>query len=509
MEHNKLFDLLDTLFPSIITYDESWGYLNIKGNYGENVLNGLIATSDFLDNIGVSIKIDNDIVTIEDIQLYIENRTQFERWEVNVNKLISNEEPVNYFYKTDKLNHWFSGLSPFSPQNPFHRYSKWKIIVGDLDEPIQGKCFLIVPISEIQQDTFWEKDTIPDKNLVNINVRFIISDDILISPANFIYKTISTSIIVAQLRRLAVISLAASIVSEFISIDKVSIDGAKKMYLKLWDQTDDFSEVLYGNLMSLVEWCYEEKTSTRLKLFYDRITLEIDETKSYITGLNSHLTPSLQQSKQRYNFLILERKDKYISELKDLLKDIRNQSDLYSQKIRNLLNNLLRDVLAALVLVGFTLFTKLSDNIQLDKAALIDYVFYALSIYYVVSIVLQTVIDVADIEISKREMLYWKTTANELLPANEVETRINESLKGRRISLRIGYPIIAIFYIFIAVICAKFPAYFHKATINKVATTENSSAVNQDTLPNSKNKKLDDKIPQHTIKTDSGSSRGK
>ena len=104
-----------------------------------------------------------------------------------------------------------------------------------------------------------------------------------------------------------------------------------------------------------------------------RLTLEIDESKSLIHELNLHLEKAFEEAIQRYNFAILERREKYISELKELLKDIKNQSDLYSQKIRNLLNNLLRDILAAILLIGFTIFTKFSDNLILDKVSLLNY----------------------------------------------------------------------------------------------------------------------------------------
>lgn len=508
MNYDTLFKVFDLLFPSHTRYDESWGYLNMKGNYADGVLENLIKMNTCLNNIGIKIKVDNESVSIDEIQVYIDNNTSFDTWELNLNKNFSEQLSINYFYKTDKLYSWLELLSAFDNQNPFNRYSNFRIIVGDLDTDIQGVTFLIQRVSNIVKDNFLENSTLPDKNSINSNVRIICNDDLLINPINFVYKTASNSNIVAQIRRLAIISLAASIVSEFISGDKISLDGIRKIYIKLWDSTDDFSEETYLDLIIAVTWIYQEKTSTRARLLFDRITLEIDETKSYIDGLNNHLKASLQQAQQRYNFLILERKDKYISELKDLLKDIRSQSDLYSQKIRNLLNNLLRDILAAILLVGFTLFTKLSDNLQLDKADLIKYVFYTLAIYYITSIFLQCIVDIADIEVSKKEMLYWKTTANELLPSGEVETRIEESLKGRRKSLRIIYPIIAIFYFVIAMLCYYFPNYFHKATANKIPTL-NIQVNNQNSLPNSKYSKTNDTIPKCKVKTDSSSSRRK
>lgn len=507
MNYGKLFEVFDLLFPSVTRYDESWGFLTMKGKYADGVLVHLIELNTCLLNNGITLKLDNENFTTDDIQAY-RDEIQFKTWELNINKNFSEQLSINYFYKTDKLSVWLGQLSAFDTQNPFNRYSKFRIIVGDIDKDIQGVSFSIQRVSNIEQDNFWEDSKLPDKNSIHSIVRIISNDDLLISPINFIYKTDSNSNIVAQLRRLAIISLAASIVSEIISPDKISLDGIRKIYIKLFESTDDFSEETYLDLITAVTWIYEEKTSTRARLFYDRITLEIDETKSYINGLNTHIKSSLQQAKHRYNFLILERKEKYISELKDLLKDIRTQSDLYSQKIRNLLNNLLRDVLAAIVLVGFTLFTKLSDNLQLDKADLIKYVFCTLAIYYIASIILQCIVDLVDIHVSKKEMLYWKTTANELLPSGEVEAMIEESLKSRRTSLRVIYPLISIFYFAIAIACFCFPNYFHNATSNKYSTS-NYQVKNQNGLPNSKQQKINDSISKYKVKTGSSSSSRK
>jgi hypothetical protein len=145
--------------------------------------------------------------------------------------------------------------------------------------------------------------------------------------------------------------------------------------------------------------------------------------------------------------------------------------------------------LAAIVLIGFTLFTKFSDNIQLDKELLLKYVFNALAIYYVVSIVLQAIVDITDMHISKREILYWKNTTKELLPEKEFKTHIDKSLKGRKTSVWIIYPLIAITYLSIAFACYKFPVYFKKISTEKII--EN------------------DKIPQHTTPKDRSSQSGK
>lgn len=64
---------------------------------------------------------------------------------------------------------------------------------------------------------------------------------------------------------------------------------------------------------------------------------------------------------------MLERRDAYAKELTNLLKDLKAQSDLYSSKVRSLLGNLTRDVLAGILLIGFTMFTKFTEIEKLSR----------------------------------------------------------------------------------------------------------------------------------------------
>jgi len=168
----------------------------------------------------------------------------------------------------------------------------------------------------------------------------------------------------------------------------------------------------------------------------------------------------LEQAKERYNFVILERRDQYVKELNSLLKDVKSQSELHATKIRNLLSNLLRDVLAAIVLVGFTLFSKVSDIVQLNESHLLVYIFTGLGIYYIVSIALQATIDLVDVWTSKQEMFYWENVTKELIPAGDFKKHVANSLRSRVCGFSIIYPIIAFIYLVLAVACFLFPNYW-------------------------------------------------
>lgn len=503
----NILDLLISLASSEIECSESWGFLNLKDLVRIGSLKKIKDIEDyFIANSSkgiLSVRLDGSLIEEGDLKSYIENNIDFQGFELSINKnalLSSNssEYSENFFFSCSEFEKWMSGLSAFDPNNPFH--SKIRVIVNGLDNYIVGKRFQIIPLrnSEIIQE-FTLGEGIPEMGAIGKVVHSFTDQGTVINPLSFIYQTNSKHSVKETFTKLACMTLSASIVNEFYSESKITVDGIRRMNLRLY-KNEKLPSSLYDNLLKLVKWMYEEKTATRQKLFNDRITLEINEDKSYIFSLGYFLETSLEQAKQRYNFVILERKDKYVSELKDLLKDIRGQSDLYSQKIRSLLNNLLRDVLAALLLVGFTLFTKFSDNLQLDKELLLSFVFYALAVYYLVSIFLQAIVDITDIQVSKNEMFYWKKTTKELIPEEDFKKNISESLRGRRVSLRVIYPIIVLLYIGVAISCYIFPEYFHQ--ISKSKKEENKSE-------NSQYKETNDKVSKYKTSRDSSSFRRK
>jgi len=493
MNLSQLFVLLKNLFENKTSIEESWAGISIAGNHYTSASTDIKKIHEFLKSSGnqylLTIKLDGELVQNDELNDYLE--TNFSNWNFHLNKnaLATETSKQNFFCDKFALIAWLDKLDPFNPNNPFHKLFPLQIFVDGISLPIIGQTFQILPFGQSYQINT-SQFKIPQTIDVNKIVHTVSSKEIVINPTNFVFTSSFETELENKLYKLATLSLAASIVNEFYSVERIIVDGIRRIEMKLYENSDTITKKEYQSLLKLVSWIYEEKITTRQKLFTDRITLELDENKSFVFALSKHLENSLLQAEQRYNFVILERKDKYISELKDLLKDIRNQSDLYSQKIRTLLNNLLRDVLAAVVLVGFTLFTKFSDNIQLDKELLLTYVFNGLALYYLISIVFQAIVDITDMHVSNRELLYWKKTTKELLPEKEFTMHIENSLKRRKRSLWIIYPLIALMYLSVALACYNFPVYFKKITTEKVVNNN-------------------DKIPQHTASKDSCSQSGK
>lgn len=469
----EILDRINSLVIPATTIEESWAYINLTGNSDADCctkmlnLNQTLAVFD-CDNALV-IRIDNHVVEKEELSDYSNAPGSFSTWKISLNKLAiigRRLDPgfnTNFFFSSGSCQTWLNKLTPLDDSSPINQLSPLKIVIKDLAVPFGGEHLYFIPADEKYFSLAFKNPIIlPGKEKVKENVHYITNFKVDFDPNTYVITNgdFSSDLSQSVLKQSSLL-LASCLVDEFYSNDKIVINGLKLTTLKLFDSNDttyDFS--FYKSLIDLTHWVYEDRTSTRKKLFYDRLTLECNPEHSYIKSLQIHALSALRQAKDRYNFVILDRKDAYIKELKELLKDLRAQSDLYSNKIRSLLTSFLRDVLAGIILIGFTIFTKFTDNIGLDKNKLLEYVFYGLAIYYLVSILMQAIVDWVDIDITNRELKYWKRASKELIPENEFTKHLKDSLGPRRRSFRILYPLVSILYLALAFACFRYPTFF-------------------------------------------------
>ena len=456
-----------------------WASLTLKGNNFNDFARNIEDLIRYLKSVSkdnyLKITIDNELVANDEVKDHI---ILFNTWELNINKtglLQTTTTGIheNFFVLQKAFIEWLDASDPFNKDNPFNKYPTKNIFIFDLTTPVYSSTLKILPLNLNQELKVKKEYNFPSPEKINESVNILSNKDIVINPTSFLVIDGNVDGIIGEsLRKKATVILAASLVNNFYGVDKITLDGFRNITLKLSEPTEEFSSTSLTHLSEAVEWVYQERVSTRKKLLAERLSIDIDNQISFVKGLEKHLPSALSQAQSRYNFIILDRKDLYLKELKDLLKDIKGQSDLYSVKIRTLLSNLLRDSLAAIFLIGFTIFTKFSDSLQLDKVKLLDYVFDGLALFYIVSISYQVFVDIFDIRVSKNELLYWKNAVRELLPETEFNSHISKSLKGRRRSLYIIYPLIIVSYLLVAFGCFKFPDYFRKIELNNSQTTK-------------------------------------
>lgn len=445
-------------------YAEDWSNLTLRGQYDHSIFQMYRDLASLVQPNFVRLMLDNDEVTVADIEDYEQSPNSFYQSTLTFNKqgfLESNFQRDakyrNFFLTTAACKDWIDGLNPLDNRNPINRYSPLLIYVNGLAMILGSDTFRLSPTTGTGplQTT---ADRLPSFAKLQESIHFIADFPVAYNPNTYAFQqgNYSTPLGTALLR-LAEIALSVAVIDEYYNHEKVIINGLKRLPLKIGEKEPGATYEHLEKLIGLVSWLYEDRVSTRKKLFNERLTLEIDESVNLLSALRKQAVTALEQARERYNFVILDRKDAYVKELKELLKDLRAQSELYATKIRTLLNNFLRDVLATIVLVGFTIFTKFSDNIALEKHQLLYYVFDGLGIYFIVSIIFQSTVDITDLRVTTKELTYWKKAAKELISENEFNTHYNNSLKARKTSIWIIYPLIAILYILIAVMCFKYP----------------------------------------------------
>jgi len=482
--------LLKDLAEQAVLVEEKWGHLKLSGNalpdliYKYNGLKTGFGTLGF-NNI-LSLTVNGNPVPADDLELY--EKVTVADWSINLNKLpiISKKNSDGWYYniflKTQNCTEWLKASNPLSKKHPFNELSPLRIIADDLTETFGGvglqflsptkQTLKALTPAELQAHAAIK---LPSSQALREHTHFITNEEVEVNPTAFhVYGGNALDIKTVFLYKACQV-LSLYLLNEYYSNDKVVIDGIKRVVLKLDDGSASVSEKFYRELLALVSWIYEDRVSVRRKLFNERLSLDRDESDTLLKALIKNISSGAAQAKERYNFVIIDRKDAYVKELKELLKDIRTQSELYSGKIRALLSNFLRDLLAAIVLVGFTLFTKFTENAKLVNQDLLQYVFYSLTVYYLISILMQSLVDITDIQVSKREIIYWKNATKELLPEKEFKDHINKSLKGRQRSLQIIYPIIAACYLAVAFACFKYPVIFKSLSINAPFVKPNST----------------------------------
>ncbi len=466
----NVLEIISQAKPISNSYKEGWGNLELTGNYNTSIYKIFKDLDIILDSNNsqdlAKYWFDNDNVKIVDFNDYEISHNSFNKWKLTFNKQGFIEKKLdsdcyfNIFLTSIECSNWMNLVNPIEESNPINYFSPLKIIVKDLIYPIGSEYLSLIPADiKFSSHKFLNTCRLPNFESLQENTHFISETKIRFNPNTYALSEGEYDTQLSHsLMRQSSIALSVCIVDEYYSYEKVILNGLKRMKLSIYNSLDSYNYELIKNQIDLVKWLYEDKIQTRKKLFNERLTLEIVESQTLVDALKNYLSESLEQAKARYNFVILERKDAYLKELKELLKDLRTQSELYSQKIRTLLSNLLRDILTALVLVGFTIFTKFSDNIGLDKKKLLIYVFDALAVYFIISIIFQSIVDITDLSVTNKEIRYWKRASKELISDNEFDKYHTGSLNSRKISMFILYPLIAFLYFLIAFSCYKYPS---------------------------------------------------
>ncbi|MBT2563761.1 hypothetical protein J7E50_05450 [Pedobacter sp. ISL-68] len=469
----KILGSLDQLDRRYDQLEEQWGSLKIGGVAFPNFYPWALSFLKTLGQAGLSamprLELDGQYYNSEDLEEAREFGFVYKYWTIHLNKSIlyqmAQEDGFfyNFFFSSAHCLSWLKAVGPFNSDEPLSSYAKLKVLINGLKAPFgNSTLYFLPPRAGLDTLTYPAIRGLPKAAQIQEHVHFVTDNAFSAEPERYVLTSGDFSSLMAnEVMKKGASSMAIALVHEFYSSQKLIVEGVKRLPMKLMDTPNlTLTDTFYRRLTDLIIWVYQDKVTIRKKLFSERLGLDLDQEKGLIENLMEHISPAFEQAQQRYNFVIIERKDAYLKELRDLLKDLKGQSDLYALKVRTLLSNFLRDLLAAIVLVGFTIFTKFSDSVKLENIKLLDVVFYVLSAYYMFSILMQSVVDIFDVSVSKKELLYWKRAAKDYISEKDFKDHVFLSLKGRRISLYIVYPTVALCYILISLACLYFPSYF-------------------------------------------------
>lgn len=396
---------------------ETWSSLTFKGCY-----NGTYSKSYFSDLYSIfkenkiekalSIFLDNEKLQI---QAFINELNDGDSWKIHINKNIWNVKPDGrnichtFFYDLNKFISWIKDSDPFDADYPLNKHP-YHIYVNGLTNPFSGNNFIVNSSDDtegfvIETYSFYQR--------IEDTIRLACDSDFKINPEKHIVIKGKVDDVSKPFYENAIKVLLCSLCDEITKDKQVVIRGYRRNVLEIgYEDLDNQTLFEYHKvLVSVVNWVYESENTYLLKkkLFAERVSLDFDNRTSLFCALCPILSDVYIQLKEQYAYMLYERKDEYQKELKDLLKDLKSISDLCSVKIRIILKNLLRDVLAALVLIGITLFSRIQELDSLLNNHLFDYVFNAFGLYFCCSVILQLFFDGFDVYRTFKELEYWKT----------------------------------------------------------------------------------------------------
>lgn len=462
MDYNKLFSQLDKL-NSTSTVTESWGAINIKGIWqDDNDVNFSIINEELKKlNLASSYKIDEQVFVFEE---FFENLFTNSEWELNINKISRLESnKVVIFYKIEAFTIWSNNLDCFDSKNPLIINEKIFIRVRNLnsnDFVIANNFIVTDLLSELD---FSYEEGIPSSHNILSNVHIKANENFAIEPSKFFINKGEFTDLTKPFFMMCLKTLSVCLTSELINNETVLLRGIRKIEVPLYSNCNYTikSYDLFA-IKATIQWIYEDKTELKIKLFLDRFTLDLDLDQDYISEILKLNKNSIEQAKERYTFITFERKDQFQKELRDLLKDLKTLSDLYTTKVRNLLSNLLRDILAGLILIGITILSKVDLSILSSNSSIIHLVFKIFSIYFIISILYQSIFDLIDIIKTKQELIFWKKTSREYISERDFSTYLKETVSKRAHFAYIFYGVLIISYISLAYLSFNFGTIIEK-----------------------------------------------
>lgn len=373
-------------------------------------------------------------------------------------------ESTVLFFSVDGFGNWVSKLDPFqlpTGHDDPDFSGPTTIRVHGLTEAFGGPLLWILPVEATAPEELTTK--LPEDADVHGLVHIINSDRSLrVSPKGFALTWGALGEAAAPLIRLSAMVMSACLVQELKRIEEkyeVTLRGTKRISLPLIASGETPALAQLSLLIEAVTWVYEERPETRLKLVMDRLSIDIEMGQTLLSGMQLYLDSALQQARDSYSFVILERKDAYHKEMRELMKDMKSQADLYAAKVRDLVSSLTRDILGVLVFIGFSFIGKFDQqNIQkLLASSELSLLAKVLAGYLLLSCVIQLIAHWRDASLAYAESQRWLDILQNYTSRKDNQERFLDPIDKRKCTLFAAMWFSGAFYLVLAFLIWNLP----------------------------------------------------
>lgn len=387
------------------------------------------------------VKLENNSTDIEDFIDDLTTRPSNWTLIIGKEKLVFprlRENEINlFFFSSSELGRWASSIDPLDADNELISNDRLTLRVADLENEFGGNKLWIVPAYKpsIPQP---HDHPLPTSDKIHALIHTTGKSPIRLDP-DFYSITWGdiTQNIALIFRRFFAISLAASLCHEIKMAEDhyvITLKGARRNTLNLFDEKAEISNETIIKLCEVVIWIYEERPETRHRLIMDRLCLDINPPTTFLQGICESLSIALEQAKDSYHFVILERKDAYHKELRELMKDLKSQSDLYAAKVRDLVNSLGRDVLGIFILIGVSLISKIDkQNITIIlNSQEVSLFMKFLAGYFFISFLANIASTWKDVDLSSKDLQAWLPSLRNYTTLKDIEEKVQQPLQRRK-----------------------------------------------------------------------------
>ncbi len=457
----NLFNKIEGVAAIATVKEETWVSLSLSGQYKQQYSKTLFTElNEALDNLGkvgcITYRIGNAVVTLEELQETLVNDA---RWSVSINKqafMGDGEEICNFFFNPDSFKQWADNTDPFSASNPLNNH-RCKIEVNGLQTSFGGPNFLVSGNagefpndgrikydhnrlkSVLRQFTEIKREVCPEKHYVSFG-------DVDVNSRPFFRNSLKC--------------LSVALCDELYE-DKVVLRGIRRLEFKLQEPTCEIGQMekAQDSLCEAFCWVFggDNRFELRHKLLIDRLTLDLPLDQNYYEGIIPLISQALKQANERYNYAFFERSSEWQKELQQFLKELHGLCDSYSTKVRSLLGSLLRDALAGFLTVAITFFARIRELEKIAPEKVLTYIFFAYGGYLLISCLAQAYVDWKDLNLSEKEIDYWKTVSREYMREQDFEDHKKETVTKRKKWAIKQYVLIAFLYVALAVFCFSVP----------------------------------------------------